>query len=97
MQTEVKPTSLMAYKDLKESGLLSTRRWQAYETLYLHGPLTGQELGRLTGVPGMWKRCSELARIGVVTARAPRVCCVTGRVAIAWAVTAQKNEEETQP
>ena len=80
-------TSIDAYNAIKENGILSARRWEAYDELYRRGPLTGQELARNTRTPGMWKRCSELAKAGVVQEVGTRICEVTGQHAIIWDVT----------
>lgn len=92
----MRQTSVEAYRKIKDSGVLSTRRWEAYHALFHHGPLTGQELARLTGVPGMWKRCSELEQVGVVYNSCVRPCKVTGQEAIAWDVTANVPTQDYQ-
>ena len=80
-------TSTAAFNAIRASGMLSKRRWEAYEALHRHGPMTGQELARLTGTPGMWKRCSELETLGLARPLETRPCGVTGRDAIVWALT----------
>jgi len=82
-----RPTSTIAYNAIRESGTLSKRRWEAYEALFRHGPMTGQELAQLTSTPGMWKRCSELETLGLVRPLTTRPCGVTGREAIVWTLT----------
>lgn len=85
----MRKTSLEAYQKLKESGTLSKRRWQAYDTLFHHGPLTGNELARYSGVPGMWKRLSELKKLGLVAMVGEKVCDVTGEKALTWDLTSE--------
>ena len=48
-------TSIAAYNALVGSGKLKGLQEQAYEALYRLGPLTGRELGRDTGIEGVWK------------------------------------------
>lgn len=36
----VRRTSIDAYREIERNGLLSRRRWEVYEILYHHGPLT---------------------------------------------------------
>ncbi len=80
-------TSEAAFERLRVSGVLKTRRGQAYATLYERGPLTGMELERFSGVPGMWKRLSELKALGLAAEVGERACSVTGQPAILWDVT----------
>lgn len=90
--THVRRTSIEAYNEIKESGLLSKRRWQAYEILFHHGPLTANQLVRLAAekfpaLKNTWtfnKRLSELRRAGIVDEIAEVPCPLTGRTAILW-------------
>jgi hypothetical protein len=84
----MRQTSIDAYHRIESSGILSQRRWEAYRELFMNGPLTGKELERNTRTAGMWKRCSELERIGCVYNTGVRTCTVTGEDAIAWDVNA---------
>jgi hypothetical protein len=84
----IRETSVEAYEAIQESGVLSKRRWQAYNYLFHNGPLTGQELCRQTGVNGLWKRLSELQEMGLAKECGERPCKVTGMTAILWDVTA---------
>lgn len=87
-------TSIEAYHTIKENGLLSERRWQVYDLVFRHGPLTGNQLIQLarkeypmlnTGAFNI--RLSELRKMGVVEEIRTVVCPVTGHNVIEWDVT----------
>jgi hypothetical protein len=86
-------TSIDAYNKIRASGLLSKARWQVYNVLYWHGPMTAaeldeylkKELNRERG--GFWKRLSELRDCGVAEEGGKRICHETGSEAILWDVT----------
>lgn len=40
----MRTTSLTAYATIRDSKLLSKRRWEVYEILFSHGPLTAHEV-----------------------------------------------------
>lgn len=42
-----------------------------------------------TGIPGLWKRTSELERIGSIVDCGERKCRVTGELATVWDVTSK--------
>jgi hypothetical protein len=87
----MRETSVQAFHAIRESGLLSQRRWEAYEGLYQHGPMTSSELDAAMGVG--WrttnKRLPELERMGVVKILGTRPCGVTGMDAMVWDVTSE--------
>jgi predicted ArsR family transcriptional regulator len=85
----LRETSLEAYSYILRTGILGERRTQVYRVLWDHGPMTAQELTRKCGIPGLWKRFSELEGMGVVRQVRTRPCGVTGRKAIEWDVTAK--------
>jgi hypothetical protein len=82
-------TSLEAYRRAEADGILKGRRLEAYQALFHHGPMTAQELVRVAGKPGLWKRLSELREMGAAVELGERVCNVTGELAIEWDVTDQ--------
>lgn len=88
----MRPTSLKAYEEIKRDGTLSTRRLQALEGLVKHEPCTAMELSHWMGVPGLWKRLSELERFGVARPAGVKFCKITGKHAISWEVTGLKPE-----
>lgn len=86
-------TSIEAYKQILNEGLLSKRRLKIYEILYYFGPLTASEVAdRLKGTEtislhGMGSRLSELRNCGVVQERGTKICSLTKRNCILWDVT----------
>ncbi len=70
-----------------ESDLIGKLQREAYKVIYGHGPVTGQEITVTHGIPGGWKRCSELEAVGMVYAAVEKNCSVTGQLAIGWDVT----------
>ena len=85
----MRTTSLEAYKHLVDSGTLSQRRWEAFQILFVYGPATGNEVAAHGCRPGLWKRLSELARLGLVREVGTKKCSITGEEVTAWDV----NEE----
>jgi len=90
----VRDTSLQVYFRIKEDGTLSRRRWEVYDIVFNHGPITGNEIFKhceLQGVPGyrhnVHARLTELREMGVVKEAGTRECQVTGETAIIWDVT----------
>ena len=81
----IRETSIEAYNEIKENGLLSKRRFQVYETLYNNGPLTTGEIWyiyfRDQGISqnSINPRLSELVSLGVVSEVGKRSCKITGR------------------
>jgi hypothetical protein len=89
-------TSIAAYNEIKESGLLAKRRLEVYDVLFHHGPLTAGELLQLMAsrvskgaASSSWKRLSELRDAGVIEETKERICQVTGMNVIEWDVTDQ--------
>lgn len=83
----MRQTSLDAYNEIKNNGLLSKRRWQVYDCLFHHGPLTGNEIVKKISLPGAWKRLSELEKETVAQVVGQRICTVTGYEVELWDVT----------
>jgi len=85
-------TSLMAYHQIIDGGLLKRQSAEVYAHLFTHGPLTGRELdARLARVgetrTSYHKRLSELRDCGVLAEVGERRCQVSGELAIIWDVT----------
>lgn len=89
-------TSIEAYNNIKENGLLSERRWQVYSVLFDIGPATGgevfKEMKKRYGmlVPtnsNTTTRLGELRNCGVVEELGERECSVSGQRVILWDVT----------
>lgn len=71
----VRQTSISAYRTIEENGLLSKRRWQVYQYLYLHGPATARktvkaltsEMGNVSlSFSSLAARFCELRRLGLI-------------------------------
>lgn len=86
-------TSIYAYREIEENGLLSKRRFQVYSTLYRIGPATAAEIA--TAIPGeksssvgfnVHARLCELKRMGCVDELGERSCNITGNNVILWDV-----------
>ena len=87
-------TSIAAYHQIKEEGLLSKLRFKVYEIIVEFGPLTAQEAWHIyrkrynaKGRDGITPRFSELERFGVIAENKKRPCSVTGRTCIEWIAT----------
>jgi len=87
----VRMTSIEAYNDIRDNGLLGKLQFEVYEVLYNHGPLTQGELWsrffpnaqRHSIAP----RFAELKDRGVVVEVGERPCQITGVNSIVWDVT----------
>lgn len=93
----VRQTSLAAYITIRDSGILSQRRWEAYSALYQHGPVTANELCQKAGVTGLWKRLSELKQLDLVKEVGQSTCSITGMTATLWDVTDNVPASFTRP
>jgi sugar-specific transcriptional regulator TrmB len=82
----VRRTSIDAFNAIRECGVLGARQKLAFDMLLVHGPMTGNELSQVSGVPGLWKRLSELESKKACRAVGERKCRVTGRLATLWDV-----------
>lgn len=91
----IRSTSSEAYRQIKVEGLLSKMKWEAYNILFQHGPMTASELlkkaretyGQKSLRDNYQKRLGELRDVGVVSEVRTRACAVTGRNVIEWDVT----------
>lgn len=86
----MRQTSLLAWAEMKSSGLLTQRQAEVFEGLRkAKRPATARELERFMkkqGMPhdGCWKRLSELVEKKVARECPKRTCYVTRRKAITW-------------
>ena len=87
-------TSREAYETIKNNGMLSKRRWEAYHILYHNGPMTCGELfshSDLKNLKGYRQnfvaRLGELRDVGVVVELGTKKCSITGNNVILWDVT----------
>lgn len=102
----VRQTSKDAYLTIKETGLLSERRWMVYHILYNHGPLTGNEVYqrlktefgiKFGNAPSIVSRLGELRDLGVVSEYGKTICSVTGMRVIRWDVTSNLPTKWDRP
>lgn len=90
----VRETSVEAYRTIKENGLLSRRRWEAYEALFDCGPATATEVfnhmtpkGKSMVASNVRARLGELRDMGCVKEVGEKVESSTGATVILWDVT----------
>jgi hypothetical protein len=91
----VRNTSREVYEQIKREGLLSQRRWQVYDTLYNHGPLTGAQVAKLVKARyGKWcesetvrNRLTELREMEAIEELDEVACPTNGRRVILFDVT----------
>lgn len=91
----VRKTSIEAYNQIKNNGLLSERRMQVYDLLYKYGPLTALQvidhfrrtLINFSSTGNLSTRLSELRDMGVVEELGTTKCPIGGRNVILWDVT----------
>lgn len=86
----MRKTSIDVYHKIKENGLLSKMRWEVYDCLYQHGPLSQNETsyklrGRLDW--GINPRFSELEKMGAIEAVGERSDRYTNNNVLIWDVT----------
>lgn len=86
-------SSIEAYNDIKNNGLLSKRRLEVYIALYENGPCTTNELlKKMTFLeknnnPSVHVRLNELKHLTVVREIGTTICSITNRTVILWEVT----------
>lgn len=93
-------TSIEAYNTIKENGLLSKRRWEVYQTLYEHGPLSQVETsfslrGKLDW--GINPRFSELKKMGLIIEVGKTIDPRTGQTVLLWDVTSNLPKKFEKP
>ena len=87
-------TSREAFQEIRDDGTLGERQRLALEIIRRHGPMTGNELCHQARSPGLWKRCSELEKLGLVREDGSRPCRITGRKAILWRAVEQAMQPD---
>jgi hypothetical protein len=87
-------TSLDAYERIKAEGLLSRRRFEVYEIVTLHGPVTAHRMVKFArskypeaNQTGFNARLSELEEMGCITTVGEEINPVSGKSNLLWAVT----------
>ena len=77
-------TSTESWKEFKDSPSRAASMKEVINTLHRHGTLTGREVSAKADHEGLWKRLSELQRLGMVEEHGKRRCSISGRSAIVW-------------
>lgn len=80
----MRDTSVKSWEEIKASDARTKCMRTIVETLSLHGPLTGREICDKADQDGLWKRLSEMQRMGVVDTDGKRKCSITRRTAYIW-------------
>ena len=84
-------TSIDCFNQIKNSGLLSKRRFETFEAIMKIAPCTASEVQKSiiynNGGRDCMKRISELRDRGVIYEKDVRPCKVTGRNVIEWDLT----------
>lgn len=90
-------TSVETYREIIMNGLLSKMRFETYDLLFEHGPLTANQLMELAkylnpkkthqALESLGRRLSELRDLGTVEELGEILCPVTKRKVILWDVT----------
>lgn len=97
-------TSFIAYTKIKEEGLLSKKRWEVYDILFEHGPLTAHEVVAkarkqypLSNQTSFNARLSELESQRVVARVGKKINPVSGTENYLWDVTAHEPIKLEKP
>ena len=84
-------TSIKAFHEIKESGVLTDLRLKVFEIICEHGPMTANEMRHHadpTANSGVFaSRFSELERMDLIEKCGKRKCGTTGKTAIVWQIT----------
>lgn len=87
-------TSIETFHHIRDNGLLSKRRFEVYQTVYMHGPMTSAEAFSIMNKANPLKnltqsraRFTELQTMAVLKTIGERKCKITGRNALIWEVT----------
>lgn len=85
----VRDTSLEAYRDIRESGVMGARQLQVYDHLAkAPAPITDKELSVQSGIPinVVTPRRGELNKMKLIKDVGKRPCTITTRTAHEWRV-----------
>jgi hypothetical protein len=78
-------TSKKSWDEFKSSESHAKLIRTVIETLEISKyPLTGREICMNSGIEGLWKRLSEMRKMGIVVEKGKRRCSVTGKTALIW-------------
>jgi len=96
----MRETSIEAYKAIRSNGVLGERQLEALALLAVHGPITALDLNTIATAKGytmgLWKRLSELKRLGYVREQGTKVDVISGRRSIVWEVIQQPKSEQLE-
>ena len=84
----IRNTSIAAYREIQDNGLLSKRRWQTYDDLYHHGPSTSRDSEDRLGDRNAHRRLRDLEEWGVAEKVGEVTCKKTGHRVTLWDVNA---------
>lgn len=100
----VRETSVISYNTIRDSGLLSKRRWEVYDILYQHGPLTAHEIVAIArrtypnaNQTSFNARLSELETIDCVRRVGKKTNPTSGIENYLWDVTEKLPKKLTKP
>ena len=98
----MRSTSIKAFREIRDSGMLSRRRWQVYRTLYRCGPATASEIYFKANMgkqlqASVQSRLSELVRMECVAEVGRRACTHTGKTCTVYDVTDRLPIPYVQP
>jgi len=105
----IRQTSIEALQQIRESGVLSKRRFEVYVSLFEYGPCSATELFykmnklRNPSHSNVTTRLGELREMGVVKEIGTKICTITEKKVIEWDVTAnlpikfEKSKEHKCP
>lgn len=89
----MRSTSVESYCAIRDSGVLSELRWDVYDYIYAHGPLTARQT--IVGLSETYElssvyspRFAELKRLGLIADIGTTECEFSGRNVTVWDVTA---------
>lgn len=90
----IRKTSIEVYHRIKSEGLLSKKRMEIYDILYLYGDQTSAEVNeklirgkQINGLSQSRARFTELREMGAIEELGTKTCSVTGNTAILWSTT----------
>lgn len=91
MKKYIRKTSIEAYHNIKENGLLSKRRFEVYEFLFNNGPCTQRQVymgvGNGNNFSSYTSRFSELRRMNLIDDFGTTICQHTGQTVLFFDVT----------
>lgn len=90
----VQQTSIQAFHQIQQSGLLSQRRLEVYQAIVFNPKSTGTEILRIAGLQRNHSgRFTELVELGLIKEGQSRECSLTGNTALTWESTGEQPKE----